>query len=71
MLLLRRSGDVGSEADRRAKRLVVASVWFGLIAAFVLAKNVPALLAGAAPGRRCSSGPRSSVSEPPCAGGRS
>ncbi len=47
VLLLRRSGDVGSDADRRAKRMVIAAVWFGLVAAFVLVKNVPALRAGA------------------------
>ena len=43
VLLLRRPGDVGGDADRRAKRLVVAAVWTGLIVAFVLVKNVPAL----------------------------
>lgn len=47
VLLLRRGGDMGGIADRRAKRLVVAAVWGGLVAAFVLAKNVPALRAGA------------------------
>ena len=47
VLLLRRPGDVGGDADRRAKRLVIAAVWFGLVLAFVLVKNVPALLAGA------------------------
>jgi hypothetical protein len=47
VLLLRRPGDVGGDADRRAKRLVIGAVWLGLIAAFVLAKNVPALRAGA------------------------
>ena len=43
VLLLRRPGDVGGDADRRAKRLVVVAVWTGLIVAFVLVKNVPAL----------------------------
>jgi protein-S-isoprenylcysteine O-methyltransferase Ste14 len=47
VLLLRRPGDVGGAADRRAKRLVVAAVWTGLIVAFVLVKNVPALRVGA------------------------
>ena len=47
VLLLRRSGDVGGDADRRAKRLVVAAVWTGLIVAFVLGKNAPALRVGA------------------------
>lgn len=47
VLLLRRPGDVGGEADRGAKRLVVAAVWSGLLVAFLLAKNVPALRAGA------------------------
>ncbi|HEY8773511.1 MAG TPA: isoprenylcysteine carboxylmethyltransferase family protein [Gaiellaceae bacterium] len=47
VLLLRRPGDVGGDADRRAKRLVIAAVWFGLVLAFVLVKNVPALRAGA------------------------
>jgi len=47
VLLLRRTGDVGGVADRRAKRLVVAAVWTGLIVAFVLVKNAPALRAGA------------------------
>jgi protein-S-isoprenylcysteine O-methyltransferase Ste14 len=47
VLMLRRPGDVGGDADRRAKRLVIAAVWFGLVAAFVLVKNVPALRAGA------------------------
>jgi protein-S-isoprenylcysteine O-methyltransferase Ste14 len=47
VMLLRRPGDVGGEADRRAKRVVIASVWFGLVVAFVLAKNVPSLRAGA------------------------
>jgi protein-S-isoprenylcysteine O-methyltransferase Ste14 len=47
VLLLRRPGDVGGDADRRAKRLVVAAVWTGLILAFVLVKNVPALRVGA------------------------
>ena len=47
VLLLRRPGDVGGDADRRAKRLVVAAVWTGLIVAFVLVKNVPALRVGA------------------------
>ena len=47
VLLLRRSGDVGGDADRRAKRLVIAAVWFGLVLAFVLVKNVPALRVGA------------------------
>ncbi|HEY8774564.1 MAG TPA: isoprenylcysteine carboxylmethyltransferase family protein [Gaiellaceae bacterium] len=47
VLLLRRPGDVGGDADRRAKRLVIAAVWFGLVLAFVLVKNVPALRVGA------------------------
>jgi protein-S-isoprenylcysteine O-methyltransferase Ste14 len=47
VLLLRRTGDVGGAADRRAKRLVVAAVWTGLIVAFVLVKNAPALRVGA------------------------
>ena len=47
VLLLRRPGDVGGDADRGAKRLVVVAVWTGLIVAFVLVKNVPALRAGA------------------------
>jgi protein-S-isoprenylcysteine O-methyltransferase Ste14 len=47
VLLLRRPGDVGGDADRRAKRLVIAAVWFGLVFAFVLVKNVPALRVGA------------------------
>jgi protein-S-isoprenylcysteine O-methyltransferase Ste14 len=47
VVLLRRPGDVGGAADRRAKRLVIAAVWFGLLAAYLIAKNVPALRAGA------------------------
>jgi protein-S-isoprenylcysteine O-methyltransferase Ste14 len=47
VLLLRRPGDVGSAADRRAKRLVLAAVWLGLLLAYLIAKNVPALRAGA------------------------
>lgn len=47
VLLLRRPGDVGGEADRRAKRLAVIAVWTGLIVAFVLVKNVPDLRVGA------------------------
>jgi protein-S-isoprenylcysteine O-methyltransferase len=47
VLLLRRPGDVGGAADRRAKRLVVVAVWSGLLVAYLIAKNVPALRAGA------------------------
>jgi protein-S-isoprenylcysteine O-methyltransferase Ste14 len=47
VLLLRRPGDVGGDADRRAKRLVIAAVWSGLLVAYLIAKNVPALRVGA------------------------
>jgi hypothetical protein len=67
VLFLRRPGDVGGDADRRSKRLVVAAVWTGLIAAFVLVKNewVPIR------GRRCFSASRSRASGRSCGVGRS
>ena len=47
VLLLRRPGDVGGDADRGAKRLVIAAVWSGLLVAFLIVKNVPPLRVGA------------------------